>query len=118
MFRCKRVYLPPESEDGARVLVDRLWPRGLAKADAALDDWLKDVAPSTELRKWFHGAPGRWSEFRERYRAELRAPERRAALARLRELERTVGTVTLLYGVRDDRRNHAQLLLEVLQSSG
>ena len=84
--RIGRVYDPPAPGDGARILVDRLWPRGLKKADAALDHWCRDVAPSTELRKWYAHDPDRFAEFAERYRAELDEAERAAALAALRRL--------------------------------
>jgi uncharacterized protein YeaO (DUF488 family) len=114
MFKIKRVYAPVAPEDGFRVLVDRLWPRGLAKEAAAIDVWLKEIAPSAELRKWFAHAPERWAEFRVRYRAELGAPERSAALERLRDLERRTGMVTLLFAARDEAHNHAVELLEVL----
>lgn len=82
----RRVYDEPRSDDGARVLVDRIWPRGMTKARAHLDQWLKEVAPSTELRKWYHHDPARFSEFARRYRNELTQPEQAKALAHLREL--------------------------------
>ncbi len=114
MFRMKRVYAMPASEDGFRVLTDRLWPRGLKKEAAAVDLWLKEVAPSTELRNWFkHEAP-RWPEFQIRYRQELAMPERQSALQRLRELEREHGTVTLLFAVREEVQNHTQVLMAEL----
>src|SRR5919206_3525482 len=91
----RRVYDDPSPEDGTRVLVDRIWPRGLAKARAGIDEWAKDVAPSTELRRWYGHDPGRFEEFRRRYRAELAEPERQAALRHLRELARS-GRHTLL----------------------
>jgi uncharacterized protein YeaO (DUF488 family) len=114
MFQIKRAYEPAASADGFRVLVDRLWPRGLSKEDAAIDEWLKDIAPSAELRKWFGHDPKRWVEFKARYRQELRSAERSAALARLRDAARTRGSVTLLFAARDMRHNHAAVLLEVL----
>lgn len=117
MFRAKRVYAPPVLEDGCRVLTDRLWPRGLSKDAAAIDLWLKEIAPSTELRTWFkHEAP-RWPEFQARYRKELQSPERQAALQKLHELEQEAGTVTLLFAVRNEVQNHTQVLLEVLSES-
>jgi uncharacterized protein YeaO (DUF488 family) len=107
----KRAYDSPSPRDGMRVLVDRLWPRGMRKAKARIDLWLKDVAPSTALRQWFGHDPARWSEFRRRYRAELkRQPE---ALAQLRKLARQ-RRVTLVFGARDERRNQAVVLKEVL----
>ena len=114
MFRIKRAYEPPAPGDGCRVLVDRLWPRGLSQDAAAADLWLKDIAPSKELRQWFGHDPARWAAFSKRYRAELEAPERAAALARLRELERERGTVTLLFGAREETYNHAALLQTLL----
>ena len=114
MFQVKRAYEPPASDDGYRVLVDRLWPRGLSKQAAAVDEWLKDIAPSAELRRWFGHDPERWAEFKVRYSEELRSPERSAALERLREAARTRGSVTLLFAARDTTHNHAVALLEVL----
>ncbi len=105
-LRAKRVYEPPAPDDGRRILVDRLWPRGLTKERAAVDVWLKEIAPSTELRKQFH-AENDWEEFQRRYRVELDAnPE---AVARFREIVGE-GPATLLYGVRNEDRNHALLL--------
>lgn len=111
-IRIKRIYEPPQASDGARVLVDRLWPRGVRKAEAALELWLKDVAPSPALRRWFGHDPARWEEFERRYRAELAA--RADAIEPLRELARA-GPLTLLYGARDDLHNHAVVLLEYLK---
>lgn len=111
-IRIKRIYEPPQASDGARVLVDRLWPRGVRKAGAALELWLKDVAPSPALRRWFGHDPARWEEFERRYRAELAA--RPEAIEPLRERART-GPLTLLYGARDDLHNHAVVLLEYLK---
>jgi uncharacterized protein YeaO (DUF488 family) len=115
MVRLKRVYEKPFREDGLRVLVDRLWPRGLTKERAAVDLWLKDVAPSTELRQWFGHDPARWQEFQVRYRKELR--ENKDALELLRE--RSKGhTVTLVYGARDEEHNEALVLKSVLDGHG
>lgn len=113
-FRLKRAYEPPAPDDGRRILVDRLWPRGLSKDHAHLDDWMKDIAPSTDLRKWFGHDPAKWEEFRRRYRAEL--DTRAAALDRLRDLARE-GTVTLVYAAHDTAHNDAVVLLEVLTSA-
>lgn len=110
-IRLKRIYAPAAGHDGIRVLVDRLWPRGMSKARAALALWCKDAAPSTELRRWFAHDPRRWAEFRDRYRSELRANT--AALAPLRDLIRQ-GPVTLLYAARDERHNEAVVLREFL----
>ncbi|HVW69629.1 MAG TPA: DUF488 domain-containing protein [Steroidobacteraceae bacterium] len=111
-IRIKRAYDPPSSDDGARVLVDRLWPRGLKKSDAHLSQWMKDIAPSTELRKWFAHDPARWEEFRRRYEAELRA--KRDLLAELTELARK-GPLTLIYSAHDPLHNQAVVLLDVLR---
>lgn len=111
----KRAYEPPSARDGTRILVDRLWPRGVKKAKARIDLWLKDVAPSAALRQWFGHDPARWSEFRRRYRAELkRRPE---ALAQLRALARQ-GRITLVFGAHDTRRNQAVVLKSVLAGRG
>ncbi len=110
-LRIKRVYEPAEAGDGARVLVDRVWPRGVTKQAAALTLWLKDIAPSTELRKWFGHEPERWDEFRRRYHAELEQDQ--DALAELREL-RGKGRVTLLYGAHDTEHNQAVALRDYL----
>jgi len=108
----KRVYEPPADEDGLRLLVDRVWPRGISKDEARIDQWLKDVAPSTALRKWFGHDPERWAEFRRRYRGEL--AENPDALEALRALVRGK-RATLLYGARDEAHNQAVVLAEVLQ---
>ncbi|KOU16199.1 hypothetical protein ADK52_34070 [Streptomyces sp. WM6372] len=110
----RRVYDPPEpGADGVRVLVDRLWPRGLSKAAAAVDQWPKAVTPSRELRTWFHGGGGSAREFRARYEAELAEPEAAAELARLRTLAEA-GPVTLLTAVKDPASSHAAVLAELL----
>jgi uncharacterized protein YeaO (DUF488 family) len=110
-LRLKRAYEPAEPADGVRILIDRLWPRGVSKAKAALDDWIKEVAPSTELRKWFGHDPARWAEFQRRYRAELRAQS--DALDRIRALARS-RVVTLVYSARDEQHNDAVVLRAVL----
>ena len=106
-IRIKRIYDLPEQVDGSRVLVDRLWPRGVRKETAALTLWLKEIAPSPELRQWFGHDPARWQEFGRRYRSELE--QNAAAVARLTELLR-LGRLTLLYGARDTAHNHALIL--------
>ncbi len=111
--RVGRAYDPPADGDGVRVLVDRLWPRGLSKAAAAFDEWCKQVAPSTELRRWYGHDPELFTEFRRRYRAELAEPERAAALAHLRELARD-RTLTLLTASRDVTISQAAVLAEML----
>jgi uncharacterized protein YeaO (DUF488 family) len=110
-LRLKRAYEPAEPGDGVRILIDRLWPRGVSKAKAALDDWIKEVAPSTALRRWFGHDPARWTEFQRRYRAELR--EQSDALDRIRALARA-RAVTLVYGARDEEHNDAVVLRAVL----
>ena len=113
MIKTKRIYEPVEPSDGYRVLVDRLWPRGVARAGAKLDDWLKDIAPSTELRKWFHHEPERWDEFVSRYQAELQLPLQAEHLERLRKIS-SGRTVTLLYAARNECQNHAVVLRGLL----
>ena len=110
----KRVYEPAEPEDGTRVLVDRLWPRGLRKDKADLDLWAKDVAPSSTLRRWFDHKPERWEEFEKRYRAELAAPEMQPQVEALRAMTRK-GHVTLLYAARDESMNNAVVLRDYLR---
>ena len=110
-FKVKRVYEPPTPDDGVRVLVDRLWPRGLKKSDAHVDSWMKEIAPTPALRQWFSHDPERFPEFKRRYTAELR---KSSALSDLRRLGRNQ-TVTLLYGARDPEINHAVVLLSTLR---
>jgi uncharacterized protein YeaO (DUF488 family) len=112
MFRLKRVYEAPSADDGFRVLVERLWPRGVSKERAALDLWLKDAAPSPELRQWFNHDPARWNEFRKRYAAELEARGEAVDLLRGREKE---GPVTLVYAARDEEHNGALALKQYLE---
>jgi uncharacterized protein YeaO (DUF488 family) len=114
MFRLKRVQEAASPQDGKRYLVDRLWPRGVSKERAALDDWLKAVSPSNELRAEFHHDPAKWPEFQRRYREELAAPESQEILRRLRA-EAREGTVTLLYAARDTERNNALALKAMLE---
>ena len=110
-IRLKRAYEAASPQDGARILVDRLWPRGVKKADAAIDRWERDLAPSTALRKWFRHDPARWPEFQRRYLEELKAhPD---LVAELRGLARK-GPLTLVYGARDEEHNDAVVLRDVL----
>ncbi|HEY4212698.1 MAG TPA: DUF488 domain-containing protein [Steroidobacteraceae bacterium] len=109
--RIKRAYDPPSAKDGTRILVDRLWPRGLKKSEAAITQWLKDVAPSPELRKWFGHDPDRWVEFRRRYEKEL--ARKTELLDALRQVARQ-GALTLIYAARDEQHNHALVLREKL----
>ncbi|WP_414475554.1 DUF488 domain-containing protein [Microvirga sp. M2] len=109
--RLKRAYEPPAAQDGTRILVDRLWPRGVSKESAALDDWMKDIAPSADLRKWFGHAPERWEEFRGRYAKEVR--QRPDLLDRLQSLARR-GPVTLVYSAHDEAHNDAVVLRDLI----
>lgn len=109
----KRIYALPASSDGYRVLVDRLWPRGLSRAVAAIDLWIRDIAPSTELRRWFDHDVERWPEFVDRYKRELAGHG--DLLDLILDLERQHDTVTLLFGARDEVHNEAQVLGEVLR---
>ncbi|MDT0458416.1 DUF488 family protein [Streptomyces sp. DSM 41527] len=116
-LRVRRVYEAPEPADGARVLVDRLWPRGLSKADAQLSEWCKDVAPSAELRRWFHHEEPRFAEFAERYREELAREAVQPALEELRE-RAAQGPLTLLTATKDVSVSHVNVLIEVLREGG
>ncbi|HEY8030975.1 MAG TPA: DUF488 family protein [Methylocella sp.] len=109
----KRIYDAPEKSDGVRVLVDRLWPRGVSKKKASLDLWMKELAPSTELRKWFNHDPERWVGFRQRYRHELRKHGNELAALKAQAAKRRV---TLLFGARDTLHNEAVVLRDALQS--
>jgi uncharacterized protein YeaO (DUF488 family) len=109
--RIKRIYADRSPDDGQRVLVDRLWPRGISRASAALDDWMTEIAPSPRLRTWFGHDPERWAEFRRRYRAELRSHGSLLEMLRQRARHQRL---TLLYGARDAQFNHAVVLREML----
>ena len=113
MIKIKRVYEEPTAGDGMRILVDRVWPRGISKERARLADWRKDLAPSTPLRKWFGHDPAKWKGFRDRYRAELTRSGQIDALKELARLSRRK-TVTLLYGAADEKHNQAVALKEFL----
>lgn len=114
-IRIKRIYEPRADDDGQRILVDRIWPRGVSRDAAALDLWLKDVAPTTELRKWFGHDPARFAAFRDRYRRELESDSKGVAELHAR-IEQ--GDVTLLYAARDKLINHAVVLAEYLEKLG
>ena len=107
----KRIYEPIAPRDGYRILVDRLWPRGIKKENAEINSWLKDVAPSTELRKWFHGGEGNFAEFKKKYLAELK---QNPALKELKALVKENKKVTLLYGAKNEVENHAIILATLL----
>jgi uncharacterized protein YeaO (DUF488 family) len=111
MVKIKRVYEPISREDGRRILVDRLWPRGMRKDKAHLDEWVKDIAPSDELRKWFAHDPEKWPEFKKRYKSELR--QKRDLIDHLRE-EADEDTVTLLFAAKDAQHNNAVVLQEII----
>lgn len=110
-IRLKRAYEPPAATDGTRVLIDRLWPRGVTKREAAIDQWLRDIAPSTELRRWFGHDADLWNEFQRRYRSEVKHNDEQ-----LQELLRLTdkGTVTLVFGARDEEHNDAVVLKQIL----
>lgn len=114
-IKIKRVYDPPAAEDGQRVLIDRLWPRGVKREEARLDDWLRDVAPSDALRRWFGHDPARWDEFQARYRRELEDEAHQKALAQLRERARQ-GPLTLLFATKDTEHNSALVIREALEA--
>ncbi len=111
MFKIKRVYEKPEAQDGKRILIDRLWPRGLSKQKAKVDFWMKDVAPSNDLRKWFGHDPKKWPEFKKRYKAELK--RNKNAFAQLKA--KAKGKATLVYGAKDEEHNDAVVLQELLK---
>lgn len=113
-IQLKRVYDPPEETDGERLLVDKLWPRGMRKDAARLSAWLKDLAPSDELRRWFGHDPGRWPEFQERYGAELQAPEKEKVIRELAQ-KAGQGTITLIFAARDTRHNNAVVLKSAIE---
>jgi len=112
-IRVKRIYLPPDAADGVRVLVDRLWPRGVRKEAAALDGWVREVAPSPALRRWFGHDPSRWETFRHRYAAELDALDEYWRPLAVQALHRPL---TLLYAARDEEHNHALVLKAYLEN--
>lgn len=113
----KRIYQEPAASDGVRVLVDRLWPRGLTKERAAVRHWLRDLAPSTELRQWYHANPEAWNKFRKLYLKELVSPEGSAAVEKLYSLARANKKLTLLYASRNEERNNATVLKELLDGA-
>ena len=114
MIRTKRIYQPPGQVTGWRVLVDRLWPRGVKKEAAKLDEWMKEIGPSDTLRKWFGHKTERWPEFQKRYRTELK--KKADLIEKLRQAEKEHGTVTLLFGAKDEEHNQAVVLRDVLKA--
>ncbi len=113
MIAIKRAYEPSDSADGTRILVDRMWPRGVAKQEAHVDKWMRELGPSDELRRFFGHDPARWREFRKRYLAELKSPKMAPLLAELLEIARS-GTLTLVYSAKDHQHNQAVVLKELL----
>ena len=109
--KIKRIYEPFAKGDGYRILVDRLWPRGIKKEEAHINKWMKEVAPSTELRKWIHADPSKWQQFIIKYRAELKGS---AAFEELQSLSEEHATITLLYAAKDEEQNHALVLKQFL----
>ncbi len=114
IIHCKRIYEPPGSDDGLRVLVDRLWPRGVSRERGQVDWWFREIAPSTELRRWFSHDPERWDEFRRRYYREL--DDRPQQVMEMLSRARQAGVVTLLYAARDEEHSHALVLRDYLQA--
>jgi uncharacterized protein YeaO (DUF488 family) len=117
MLSVKRVYESKEAGDGVRILVDRLWPRGLRSAEADIDEWIKDVAPSDELRKWFAHDPEKWPEFKRKYTRELSEPSKAVFLKRIAKLAAN-GNVTLVYATKDTEHNNARVLEELIADIG
>lgn len=115
MIRTKRIYEAAAPEDAYRILVDRLWPRGIKKEKARVDLWLKEVAPSNELRKWLHGGHGTWEEFVQQYKSEI--SQKKDLIQQLRELEESHGTITLLFAKKDEMQNNAVALKAILENS-
>ena len=113
MIKTKRAYQPAEESDGFRILVDKLWPRGISKEKAKLDLWLKDIAPSNELRKWYSHDISKWPEFKNKYLDELR--NKKTMLKYIKDLERERGTLTLVYSAKDEEHNNALVLKDKLQ---
>lgn len=113
VIKIKRVYEAPSEKDGYRILVDRLWPRGLKKEDASIDEWLKDIAPSDELRKWFGHDPQRWQEFQKKYTAALK---KNTVAESFMEKYKHTATITLVYGAKDELHNQAVVLQKFLEN--
>lgn len=113
MIKIKRIHEKPSEEDGFRILVDRLWPRGMKKEKAEVDLWLKEISPSDELRRWFSHKKERWEEFRKRYKEELK--ERMDLIEYIKQLEEKYGTITLLFSAKDVEHNNAVVLKEVIE---
>jgi uncharacterized protein YeaO (DUF488 family) len=117
MLKVKRVYDKKEISDGKRILVDRMWPRGLRTENAGVDEWLKELSPSDKLRRWFNHDPEKWEEFRRRYRKELSSSEKKGILKRIAK-EAARGDITLVYGARETEYNNARVLEEIINQAG
>ena len=115
MFRIKRIYETPGEDDGYRILIDRLWPRGFTKERAKVDLWLKEIAPSTELRKWYHHNPERWNEFKSRYQTEL--SDKRELILQIEHLEKVHGNITLLFAAKEKEQSQAAVLMNLLNET-
>lgn len=113
MIKIKRIYEEAAQSDGYRILIDRLWPRGVSKEKAKIDLWLKEIAPTTELRKWFNHEPEKWEEFQKRYKKEL--SQNKDLIKQLNSLEKEHKTITLLYAAKDSEHANAKVLLKVLK---
>lgn len=113
MIKIKRAYEKPSKDDGYRILVDRLWPRGVSKSKSRIDLWLKEIAPSNELRKWFSHDLGKWNEFKKRYHVELK--NQKELLQKIKEIEKEHVIITLVYAKKDDRHNNAVFLTDELK---
>jgi len=116
MLKTKRAYEPAEPSDGRRILIDRLWPRGVSKTEARIDVWLKDLAPSTELREWFGHDPEKWEEFKKRYRKELSAPEKTRLIEDIAQHARH-NDITLIYSAKDTEHNDVRVLEELIEKT-
>jgi len=113
MIKVKRVYEKPSKDDGFRILIDRLWPRGLTKEKAKIDLWLKEIAPSNELRKWYNHEPKKWNAFKNKYREELKGKEE--LLKQIKKLEKEFKTITLLFSSKEEKLNNAAALVEIIR---
>lgn len=113
-IKLKRIYEDAAESDGKRILVDRLWPRGVSKEKAKLDEWMKEIAPSSDLRKWFDHDPDKYEEFKKKYRKELQDGDQKANYDKLKEIQKKNSKITLLFGAKDEEHNQAQVLKEML----
>ena len=114
MIKTKRAYDKPSRDDGYRILVDRLWPRGISKEDASIDLWLKEISPSDKLREWFSHDPKKWEDFKSKYRNELK--EKAELVKEIKRIEKEKKTITLLYSTKDERHNNVVVISEILKN--